>query len=270
MNIFETQTDFITRDTCFGDPGYSVENSYKRFFARVSPEEVNGATVLDIACQSAAAGGYVLSNGARKYVGVDFDPYIANIARENLKKYYPDADAKVIVSTGEEYVANCKEKFDIVFLGRTVHALHNGTEFFKDIAKITDCVIIETATPINGPAVKLKNMLLKQDLNQDQLDEINQIFKDIEYNECFTEYHHSRVGDYINNMYSMGYLKLFFNQLGFTEDLAGHEYLKLNYSDDFGMGRYPGERRDFLKFVIKFKRTAPARYQSWSNFRGYA
>jgi len=112
-------------------------------------------------------------------------------------------------------------------------------------------------------------MLLKQNLSQDQLDEIDQIFKDIEYNECFTEYDHSRVGNYINSMYSIGYLKLFFNQLGFTEDLSGYEYLKSTYRNSFGMGQYTGKNIDFLKFVIKFKRTESALPQSWASFKGH-
>jgi ubiquinone/menaquinone biosynthesis C-methylase UbiE len=269
MNIFDIQPDFITRDPCVGDENYNAENSYKRFSAWASPSEVDGARVLDIACGVASAGGYVLGNGAVKYVGVDFDPWVSSIARENLAKYYPNADASIITSTGEDFIAKCTEHFDIIFLGRVIHAVKNGNEFLTAVASIADYIAIETATPLNVPAVKLKKILLEHQLTDEQHKKINQIFTDIEYKQCFTDYDKSRVGDFVNSMYSIGYLKLFFNQLGFSEDLTSYEELKQTYGHEFGMGSLNDNYTNFRKFVIKFKRTSNKRAQSLAEFKGY-
>jgi SAM-dependent methyltransferase len=271
MNIFETQSDFITRNLALTvNPHYNAEYLFKRYSAWVKPDELKGSKILDIGCMTGATAAYALSNGAIRYVGVDSEQYDTNIAVENLAKYYPNADTQIITATGEQYIKNCNEKFDIVFLGRLLHGIDNGIDFLRSVSRVADCVIIDGGTPLNSAADELKNILLKYQLTSEDSKKIEQIFEYIEYKQTYTEIIKSGIGDFLNMVYSVGFLETIFNQLGFEIDLSPQEELKQTFSDEYGYGALatlPINNRK--KFVIKFKRVAESRPLSFAESKGY-
>jgi hypothetical protein len=265
MNPFNYQSDFVTRDPSFNFEAESgivlnnQENLYIRFKNWIQPEQIAGLKVLDLGSRVSAAGGYVLGNGAIEYLGIEADAELVNIARENLKKYYPNSKSSVILDTAESFVEYNTNEFDIAFVGRVIHKINDGVRFLKQLSKTAKIIIIEDVHPLN----LITNFLISNK-NIDDKD----ILFELEYNYPTIEMHPVSAVQYINNypfgrsnivindselntMYSIGYLKRLFQSLGFIEDLSPYEYMKELFPEEYGYGFYKNNN-GIKKFVIRF------------------
>lgn len=78
--------------------------------------DIPGARVLDLFGGTGQLGIEALSRGAKSAVFVDAGEPACKLIRENLKRTRLENDAKVIRSDYLQYLQNCRETFDIVFL----------------------------------------------------------------------------------------------------------------------------------------------------------
>ena len=78
--------------------------------------DLPGARVLDLFGGSGQLGIEALSREAKSVVFVDEREDACKLIRENLKRTKLEKDARVIRSDYANYLKNCKEQFDIIFL----------------------------------------------------------------------------------------------------------------------------------------------------------
>lgn len=264
MNLFYQQPDFVTRDPSFnfeaesGIVLHNQENLYIRLSHWVSPERLEGSSVLDIGSKTSVAAGYVLFNGASRYVGVDVDQEMVKIAEENIKKYYPSSDTSVIHSSAEEFVEKCNEKFDIVFLGRVIHSIASGVHFLKKLSQIANTIIIEDVHPLLMPIVYLTDQLGYET-------DLKSLMHHLEYYYSLSESHSLDLFEQIKlypqlddnthrlskTLYSIGFLKGVLIPLGFSYDLSSYESIKTIFPEEYGYGLYKN-RDGIKKFIIRF------------------
>ena len=152
MNIFESQRDFIDRDPRVNR---IVEHTYpatvdvqtKRNTAFLPPNLLQDASVLDLGCCVAASGGWALSHGAKRYVGVEISEKLCGIAKENLSKYHPDKDHRVVCSAIEDFLENNAEQFDIVIAAGVIFHVMDQIAFLTKLADITQTIVIDNHNP---------------------------------------------------------------------------------------------------------------------------
>lgn len=265
MNPFHHQSDFVTRDPSFNFKTESdiilcsSENIYERFLHWIQPNELVGLSILDIGSKISSACGYVLFNGSIRYLGIEKDPCLVEIAKENIQKYYSTADAFVRCESAEDFIETNNEVFDIAFLGRVLFQIDDAVHFLKKLSKIANTIIIEDVHPLNMPIVYLTDKLdSKTDLT------------DLLYN---LEYHYSIAESYSLDLfaqlkkypytkddtphcatvYSIGFLKELFKSLGFTCNLSSYENIKKIFPSEYGYGLYKN-RDGVKKFIIRFDR----------------
>ena len=267
MNIFYQQPEFITRDPSFNFKAESgivlnnQENTYVRFSHWIHPDDVCGLSVLDIGSRTSAASAYVLAHGAAEYLGIESDPTLANIATENIKKYYPTANATVMCILAEDFIKNTNKKFDVAFVGRVLHQIDDGVHFLKNLSKITNTIIIEDVHPLHMPIVYLLNKLDKED-------DLTQLFYNLEYCYASSEAYcldlfnqlkvYPDLEEGVNvpisaTVYSIGFLKETFKLLGFSSDTSSYEDIKKIFPDEYGYGLYKN-KLGVKKFIIRFYR----------------
>lgn len=78
--------------------------------------DIPGANVLDLFGGTGQLGIEALSRGARNSVFVDQREDACKLIRENLKRTKLELSGNVVRSDYLDYLARCREKFDIIFL----------------------------------------------------------------------------------------------------------------------------------------------------------
>ena len=238
MNYFETKSDFITTDPRKDRTiRYNINPDFmfKRHTALLPPEMLDGKSILDIGCCVGATGGWALEHGARYYVGVDINPDLCSLARENLHKYYGGNHWDVINSSFEDYFAeHPTDEFDIVFISGTLYAGFDWINLLKNLATAGKQVVIETFHPNiaaytddeNGSFVKF----LKD--HPDIMDKLENTAAFTYMKEIFM---YSDNGQHNLLNYgaapSMGALKMHMERLGYTWDTTCNDLLKETIPD---------------------------------------
>ena len=236
-------------------------NDIDRFNAWISPSEIAGKSFLDVGCANGEAGLYVLSNRAEKYVGIDIDSQRATVALKNIKTSYPDADVNVITTSIEEFLKQPDLKFDVIFLGRVLWGL--DSEVLYKLAKISRYIVIESASPLNH----VMNDIISTYATLEMLYELEYNQSIAEIYPCDFEFTANRIYDnrYLCKLYSIGYLKTIFNQLGFTANLDSYEQLKKKWPDEYGYGM-SADRKNIKMFVVQFKSLGTALPLTWAEW----
>ena len=90
-----------------------------------------------------------LSRDAKSAVFVDNREDACRLIRENLKRTKLDSDARVICSDYENYLKNCRETFDIIFLDPPYAEvfLENSIKLITEIDILQTSGIIVTERP---------------------------------------------------------------------------------------------------------------------------
>ena len=236
-------------------------NDLDRFTAWISPSEIVGKSFLDVGCANGEAGLYVLNNQAGSYTGIDIDTQRVEVALDNIKTSYPGADANVITTSIEEFLKQPDLKFDVVFLGRMIWGV--GSDVLHKLSKISNHIVIESVNPLNH----IMHDTISTYATPDMLHEL-------EYNHPIAEVYPSdfkfmanRITDnrYLCVLYSIGYLKTVFNQLGFTANLDSYEQLKKKWPDEYGYGM-SSDRKNVKMFVVQFKSLGTALPLTWAEW----
>lgn len=253
MKIFEQQPDFIDRDPRSkqaDDRAFTADAQQSRYEAWIPPEFLKGKSVLDLGCCCGAVGGYVLTHGASRYVGIEISSNLADIARENLVKYHAGKDHEILVSSAEDYLATSLDQFDFVIAAGILHGVTNVIAFIHQLSQIAKVVLIESV----HPPMHAVDHLLKQIIElqgEDRTDEQkNNIFTMMSYVEfslpvlvlhdkgrmCLED-SESTVTNVMRPLISIGALKMLFNRLGFAEDVRPYRRLNSVLPKYFGYGR---------------------------------
>ena len=150
MNIFDRDTDWIDLDNRKDRKTSQItaESVYNRYSAQLPQWLVKDRTVLDLGSCLAAAGHWVLTQGAVSYTGVEVqEPYIAT-SQQLLKKYWPEADTNIIGMEIEQFLDQAIARgqcWDIVIASGILYAF---LDVFGLLAKISsvagECVAIDT------------------------------------------------------------------------------------------------------------------------------
>jgi ubiquinone/menaquinone biosynthesis C-methylase UbiE len=251
---FKNQPEFIADDF-----GFTKDTIYTRYSSFIDPDMMQGLTVLDVGCYHAAAGAYALANGAKEYIGIDIDAESVNIANSNLEKYYKNHSWKIVHSSIADYLKINDKNFDVVLLSRTLHGMSiDGVDILVSLSRICRSIVIESAGPISF-LIEFKNLFPNQ--------KVDSLINFLEYNYSTIEYMKNTNNDFYNVKHSIGFLKLLFNRLGFTEDFSSYENLKIRYPDRYGLnnGKNLDETTTGL-YVVKFNKTSEPKPMSWKEF----
>ena len=268
MNIFDIQTDFITRDTrthIATGRELTAETLLTRFQAWVPPENLKGKSVLDIGCCFGAFGAYALSNGASKYIGLEISKPLAAIADENLTKYYGySQNWDIIVDSCENFLENNTEEFDIILLGGVLHGITNFLPVLAAMANCAKTIVIESIHPTVPFLLPLIDEIA-QVKGEESYGRLQKIMLSVEYSYPVVGYtnigkmmHHDKheaVSNIIRPCPSIGALKLIMNRLGFREDIKGYVTLKKAYPEQYGLGK---------RFIVSFIKDSEAKPMSYS------
>ena len=202
---------------------------------------------MDLGCCVAATGGWVLSNGASRYVGVEMDPDLVIFAKQNLDKYHQGKNYTVICSAVEDYVEKCDEKFDIILLAGIVYYVKDSYRFLLKITEMSDQIIIDSRHPRMSKKDSLDNLLKQlsniKPLQKELIVAMHRLFVEIEYVHPFTEYN-IKDSRYISLM-SLGGYAFLMDTLGYAADTSAYETLKST------LPQYYNKRR---RFLVRFKK----------------
>lgn len=111
INVDETfsSIDFVVQCLVDSERTKIFEKAIKKV---VTPESV----VLESGTGSGIMAMFAARAGAKKVVAIEIDPYVANIAKSNVKRNGLDSAVTIVNSDMREYQFNNNEKFDIVIM----------------------------------------------------------------------------------------------------------------------------------------------------------
>ena len=112
--------------------------------------DIPGARVLDLFAGTGQLGIEALSRGAQRAVFVDQQKAAADLVRENLRRTRLTDRAQVIQGEYGAYIAQCREKFDIIFLDPPYAEtfLENALKRISEIDILSDNGIIVAESPV--------------------------------------------------------------------------------------------------------------------------
>jgi SAM-dependent methyltransferase len=267
LNIFDIQTDFITRDPRTADAtarAFTADGQLARFEAWIQPDYLKDKSVLDLGCCLAAFGGYALSNGASRYVGVEISESLATMAKENLTKYYINGNWDIVVDSCEHFLDVNIEDFDIVIAGGVLHGI---TNFLPVLTAMTECAKVIVIESVHPPMPFVTQLVeeIAQLQGEESYERLQKIMLGIEYTYPMVGYsntgkmmHHDNkeaVTNIIRPLPSIAALITIMGRLGYKDDIRGYVSLKKTYPDHYGWMK---------RFVINFFKIEDAKPMSYS------
>lgn len=268
LNIFEIQNEFIDRDPrtdVATARAFTAKDQLSRFQAWVPPADLKDKSVLDIGCCLAAFGGYALSNGAKRYVGLEISEPLAAIARENLTKYYIASDWEIVVDSCEHFFDINIEHFNYILVGGVLHGITDFFPVLKSLAEYGDRIVIESVHP-PVPFIMPLIAEIAELKGKECYERFNKLMLAIEYSYPAVVYSdtgkmmyhdsHSAVSNIVRPSLSIGALKIIMNRMGFKEDIGGYIELKKSYPEQYGWGK---------RFIISFIREGDSKPMSYSD-----
>jgi 2-polyprenyl-3-methyl-5-hydroxy-6-metoxy-1,4-benzoquinol methylase len=142
--------------------GYDInfDIQYHRHNTVLPPELVKDKTILDLGSCIGASGAWVLANGAKRYVGVEYLQSFVNEAEKNLSKYFPTSDWKIYAISIESFLRFNIEKFDIVLAWGIAFVSTNIDSFIDEIlVHCNDSLIIDAGIPRHLSKIKQRSKL---------------------------------------------------------------------------------------------------------------
>jgi len=247
-NIFEQLPHFVTSDprtSRFREFGfqYNINKTFlqKRYDSFFHGYDLQDKRVLDLGCCVGAVGAYVLSKGAKYYVGVEYSKGLSNIATINLSDSF-DAERWCIKNDSiENFIKNLSENFDIVVASGIWYAMFDAIPILLALYEKTNSIIVESMHPnlLDQYSEEIREKFQKSDF-----------WKQFQEKGSFIQYKKSN--DYItkteiNGSYpSIGFFKHYLNLLGF-KDTNVYDLLKTELPETyFATGRF-GERFEKYK-----------------------
>ncbi len=113
--------------------------------------DIPGANVLDLFAGTGQLGIEAISRGAKSAIFVDSQESACKLICGNLKKTKMDSQGRVIRSDYMNFLRNCKDKFEIIFLDPPYieEFLENSLKFITEIDILQRNGIIVTERPLD-------------------------------------------------------------------------------------------------------------------------
>lgn len=150
MLFFQQHSEFVEKDNRQQRPHTPVtaETLTRKHEAMAPVQLVKGKTVLDLGSCIGASGHWVLSNGATKYTGVEFQKEYVESSRTLLSKHWSTDQFQIIHADLEKFLAETVEKYDVVLACGIIYGFLNTHGLLKSISNIANhCVIVDTSYP---------------------------------------------------------------------------------------------------------------------------
>jgi hypothetical protein len=262
MNVFDQHPDFINLDPRTTRVGvYSVNSEFmeNRHSCLLPPDLIKNKNILDLGCCVGATGAWALANGAASYCGVEYHNDLADIAKSNFKKYFPDSSVVIINDSVENFFNTPNVKFDILIASGLIYSFYDPIPVLNSMIKCADVIIIESGHPYNG------RHLSDGSITNENIKLIKQLpgWEDYIENEPFIAFRRQNMLWGIqeeeiffnSSMPSMGFLKSHLSINGFYCDTSVNDNLKKMLPQNYNM---------FSRFAIKFTKTnKPAESQGF-------
>jgi len=228
MSVYEKFPFFITSDPRRNRSGnekkYTVDSTLMdlRHDSFFYDYDLTGKKILDIGCCVGATGAYVLDKGASFYHGIDFESSLVEIAKLNLSQSFPNKTWKVEQGSLEDFSKNNTEHYDVIVLSGVIYAVFDCIPILTDLAKNTDCLIVEGMHPSFTKNIPEKvSMILKQ----------FKLWEGFIENASFIEYDYlpmaiNNTVVYYGSRQSLGFINQFLNSLGFKGSGVVNHQLK--------------------------------------------
>lgn len=112
--------------------------------------DVPCSTVLDLFGGTGQLGIEALSRGAKSATFVDIQESACNLIRENLRRTHFSEQGRVVCSSYDRFLRNCKEKYDLILLDPPYAEvfLENALNFITEIDILQTGGIISTERPV--------------------------------------------------------------------------------------------------------------------------
>lgn len=243
-NIFERYPHFVTSDprtTRYRDYGfkYNINKTFlqKRYDSFFHGYDLQDKRVLDLGCCVGAVGAYVLSKGAKYYVGVEYSKGLSNIATINLSDSFDAERWRIENDSNENFAKNLSENFDIVVASGVWYAMFDAIPVLLSLYEKTNSIIVESMHPIllDTFPEEVRSKFEKSDF-----------WKQFQERVSFIQYKNSNdfiTKTEINGSYpSIGFFRHYLNLLGFKDTNIVYNLLKTELPDTYyATGRF-GER----------------------------
>jgi predicted RNA methylase len=215
------------------------------------PDIIKNKSILDLGCCVGATGAWAMANGAASYCGVEYHKDLADIAKSNFEKSFPNSSVVIVNDSVENFFKTLDVKFDILIASGVMYAFYDPIPVLDLMIKSADTIIVESAHPYNNRTLNdgtLTNTMFKSLKQTD----------DWEYyieNESFISFRRQNMlwgakeeEVYFNSSIpSMGFLKSHMTINGFSCDTTINDNLK---------NTLPQNYNAFRRFAVKFTKIA--------------
>lgn len=92
------------------------QNKFRSFEAALRPAITKNSLVLDVGTGSGILAMLAARLGARAVTAIEFDPYIADVAKQNIQQNNLDKIIKVVTADARDIKFSHKTKFDIIIM----------------------------------------------------------------------------------------------------------------------------------------------------------
>ena len=172
-NIFVKYPEFISTDPRIlrkdhPSGAYNIDADFQfwRHQITLPADKVDGLSVLDLGCCVGASGAWVLSNNARRYVGVELQANFCKLANENLSLRFPSHNWEIKELSFTDFFADNTEKFDVVIaFGVLYHSIYFETLIKNILGTNPSLVLIDSVIPNVLKQLPNRNTIDKEVIN---------------------------------------------------------------------------------------------------------
>ncbi len=260
INSFKTHPEFLTSDFRSNRPPecgvpMDPEITIDKHSLLLSADRVKDKSILDIGSFISQTGDWCLTNGARRYIGVEVSENFADLAKKLLSKYHNSNRWQVVHDSLTNYLTNNTEQFDIVFCWGVLFGMFDHQWLLRQLARCGKHIIIES----RHPKMMWKNNTFLPD----------SFWHELEYNIPYQEWQTGEMtmlADINASIKctaansSIAAINLIMQAEGFLPDLTVYEILKKKYPNNFGMFRDSRIGR----FVVEYTKNESARIDNFT------
>jgi len=177
INFFKKYPEFVDLDVRKLRPHgpISAESLDNRHAVMLPDVIVNDATILDLGSCLGATGHWVLSKGAKHYIGIELQTEQATISQTLMSKYWPDNKFEIYNQSIQEFLDDAiskNKKYDIVVMIGIIYAFVDHYTLLKKVSQVCEkYIIIDSIYPASmldgkiATDAKIVELIVSQHIN---------------------------------------------------------------------------------------------------------